>query len=354
MTLYDVNFVPNREKNPDAVGRTDPAWRGLTREAATELAFQLNTHMDDPESGVFKMTGAATWARPGLSWWGGQNEERFSEGPYPTKESALLASLSNDWRRVCLAEAKMGELRIPKMGEFIIEHIEDSNEDLGDPDGDGLFTKIGTAQYDALDAALINTVQTWMAEHKVESQVWGFSECHTTCLEIDLLTYLADAIPFSFNTFGPGARTNGVIDHITKELVEVQADDKEWVDVAILALDGAWRSQMKDDRPDDPPDATWFAGWLNTKAEYWLTQDTSNFGWIWDQLRQSPRDVGLWVALHISAMRQSVHLHESFSEDKAPSYGELFAKLTINKLRVWPDWRTADQGRAIEHDRTGE
>lgn len=46
-------------------------------------------------------------------------------------------------------------------------------------------------------------------------------------------------------TFGPGRRTEGVVDHIRKELIEVlEAPDdlKEWVDVIILAFDGAWRT----------------------------------------------------------------------------------------------------------------
>ena len=50
---------------------------------------------------------------------------------------------------------------------------------------------------------------------------------------------------FSKATFGPGRRTEGVIDHIRKELIEVEYDPlalEEWIDVAILALDGAWRA----------------------------------------------------------------------------------------------------------------
>ncbi|PHM21790.1 MAG: hypothetical protein CK604_00705 [Curvibacter sp. PD_MW3] len=50
---------------------------------------------------------------------------------------------------------------------------------------------------------------------------------------------------FSERTFGPGMRTQGVVDHIRKELIEVLAkpgDLSEWIDVAILALDGAWRT----------------------------------------------------------------------------------------------------------------
>lgn len=49
---------------------------------------------------------------------------------------------------------------------------------------------------------------------------------------------------WSLNTFGPDPRTLGLADHITKELVEVRAnpyDLMEWVDIAILSIDGFWR-----------------------------------------------------------------------------------------------------------------
>lgn len=50
---------------------------------------------------------------------------------------------------------------------------------------------------------------------------------------------------FSARTFGPGARTAGVLAHIRKELVEIEAnpgDVMEWVDIILLAIDGAWRA----------------------------------------------------------------------------------------------------------------
>ncbi|MCC5809910.1 MAG: DUF550 domain-containing protein [Ectothiorhodospiraceae bacterium] len=50
---------------------------------------------------------------------------------------------------------------------------------------------------------------------------------------------------WSRRTFGPGPRLLGIIDHIKKELVEIAADPldvEEWIDVVILALDGAWRT----------------------------------------------------------------------------------------------------------------
>ncbi|MCU1592444.1 MAG: hypothetical protein JWP11_3700 [Frankiales bacterium] len=57
--------------------------------------------------------------------------------------------------------------------------------------------------------------------------------------------HLAHQREWSERTFGPGPRTKGVLDHIRKELAEIEADPSdvtEWVDVVILALDGAWRA----------------------------------------------------------------------------------------------------------------
>src|ERR1041385_2954295 len=101
----------------------------------------------------------------------------------------------------------------------------------------------------------------------------------------DLVAHLIRQRDFSKRTFGPGTRSQGVVDHIRKELKEVEADPldlKEWVDVILLALDGAWR-----------------AG------------------------------------------------HEPAEITEA-----IEAKQTKNEGRTWPDWRTADPGRAIEHVRT--
>lgn len=96
--------------------------------------------------------------------------------------------------------------------------------------------------------------------------------------------HLQRQIEWSRETFGPGDRTQGVLDHIRKELKEIEEDPEsdEWVDVIILALDGAWRS-----------------------------------GW------------------------QPQHIIDA-----------LIAKQRKNEQRVWPDWRTADPNKAIEHDRS--
>ena len=61
----------------------------------------------------------------------------------------------------------------------------------------------------------------------------------------DLVAHLKAQAEWSNDTFGPGSRTAAVIDHIRKELEEVEAvpaDLSEWIDVATLALDGALRA----------------------------------------------------------------------------------------------------------------
>jgi Protein of unknown function (DUF550) len=103
----------------------------------------------------------------------------------------------------------------------------------------------------------------------------------------DFHAHLARQAAFSLKTFGPGTRTAGVCDHIRKELIEVEADPTdlaEWVDVIILALDGAWRCGAK------------------------------------------PVEI----------------------------INGIVAKQIKNEGRAWPDWRTADPTKAIEHDRSGE
>ena len=61
----------------------------------------------------------------------------------------------------------------------------------------------------------------------------------------DLVAHLKRQRAFSRSTYGPGPRAEGVIDHIRKELIEVENDPGdvfEWIDVVLLALDGAWRA----------------------------------------------------------------------------------------------------------------
>lgn len=97
----------------------------------------------------------------------------------------------------------------------------------------------------------------------------------------DLVAHIYRQRAFSERTFG-SLSTAGVLDHIRKELHEIEAkpdDVLEWVDVILLALDGAWRA-----------------------------------GFSPEQIVQA-----------------------------------ISAKQARNESRKWPDWRTADLDKAIEH-----
>ena len=105
--------------------------------------------------------------------------------------------------------------------------------------------------------------------------------------KFDFWSHLHRQRQWSEKTFGPGSRSQGVVDHIRKELTEIEADPTdlgEWVDLIILSFDGAQR-----------------------------------------------------LGGPVQDIIDAVH-----------------AKLARNEKRTWPDWRTAEPGKAIEHDRSGE
>lgn len=61
----------------------------------------------------------------------------------------------------------------------------------------------------------------------------------------DLEKFIAAQRRWSKRTFGDGPRLLGIVKHIRSELREVLKNPKdvgEWIDIAFLALDGAWRS----------------------------------------------------------------------------------------------------------------
>lgn len=60
--------------------------------------------------------------------------------------------------------------------------------------------------------------------------------------------YARELASWAEQTFGPGPRTEQVVDHMKKEIVEVLAkprDPTEWADVIMLAIDGALRMGIK-------------------------------------------------------------------------------------------------------------
>ena len=62
---------------------------------------------------------------------------------------------------------------------------------------------------------------------------------------MNLVKHLHRQREWSERTFGPGTRLKGILDHINRELEEIEAvpdDLEEWIDLVLLAFDGAWRA----------------------------------------------------------------------------------------------------------------
>lgn len=118
---------------------------------------------------------------------------------------------------------------------------------------------------------------------------------------MDLKQHLMRQMAFSKATFGPGTRTEGVLDHLSKEIEEVRESGgsaDEWVDLVILSLDG-------------------------------LTRQLSFCNRGTERIRTSEE---------IAEMACNM----------------VVGKQDRNENRTWPDWRTMSADKAIEHDRDAD
>lgn len=94
---------------------------------------------------------------------------------------------------------------------------------------------------------------------------------------MDLIDHIRRQREWSLRTFGPEPRPAGIIDHIRKELIEIEQspnDVMEWVDVVILAIDGAWRAGF---RPETIAGAIVAKQARNEQRKWpdWRTADTN-------------------------------------------------------------------------------
>lgn len=80
---------------------------------------------------------------------------------------------------------------------------------------------------------------------QMEKEAAAMPDSPASAAGFDLVAHLIRQREFSLRTFGPEQRTAGVINHIRKELVEIESnpsDPSEWLDVILLAFDGAMRA----------------------------------------------------------------------------------------------------------------
>ena len=102
----------------------------------------------------------------------------------------------------------------------------------------GIYTKLGD-----FDAA---TAEGYIAALEAQLQQARDERDEARRLaQFDLAAHIQRQREWSAKTYGPGPRPSGIIDHIRKKLVEIEqspADVSEWIDVIILAIDGATRA----------------------------------------------------------------------------------------------------------------
>lgn len=73
-------------------------------------------------------------------------------------------------------------------------------------------------------------------------------------MKFDITAHLHRQISSSKKNFGPDTsdkKLQGIVAHIRKELGEIEQDPRdliEWIDVVILAFDGAWRAGYTPDQ----------------------------------------------------------------------------------------------------------
>jgi len=99
------------------------------------------------------------------------------------------------------------------------------------------------------------TTEIAMLRQRVERRIRGAqSKCgkwirSNALPSLDLVSFFDEKSKWSIDTFGPGDRYAGVVEHIRRELKEIEenpSDLIEWVDVIFLAMDGAMRSAGAD------------------------------------------------------------------------------------------------------------
>lgn len=165
-------------------------------------------------------------------------------------------------------------------------------------------------------------------------------------LPIMSAAHLARQRAWSFKTFGPPRALAGVLDHIAKEIEEIAAnpaDLSEYIDVIILAADGAFCAGFT---PDEVIHA-------------WQADDTPALQMPGPNalriirafaIERGREDIRPWVALMRTAADYA--MAQGYTAEQIGA--AWIAKQDVNEARTWPDWRTADPSKAIEHMRTPE
>lgn len=156
----------------------------------------------------------------------------------------------------------------------------------------------------------------------------------------DLAQYITELKAWQLATFGTGERTQALIKHIRKELREIEqnpGDLMEWVDVMILAIEGAWRSGGKV--------AEWQANLVNVVYIPMSAGLTArSMKWTLGAFERGVYSGDVWYEM----FEYAVHGAMSQNFTLAQIQQALVEKLEINKARQWPE---PIDGEPVEHVR---
>jgi len=167
-----------------------------------------------------------------------------------------------------------------------------------------------------------------------------------------LARFFDERLAWSIRTFGPGDRHRGILAHIRLELDEIAAkpaDLEEWIDVVLIAMDGAGRSADADGRA--------FVAALEAKA-------AKNAARTWPDWRtQSPNEPTLHVrdpqledvaresavdAMRATVARQARDLAAVTAANVANADELVEARATIAKLRAALSEALDDEAHNLE------
>ena len=109
-------------------------------------------------------------------WWAGSDEERYTVGPCSSRAEAISDGITEfAGEPFYIIEAKHGRAHWRIIdGDYIAERFDNANEEMADPDGDGLSVEIPSAAWDELAERLNNVCEAWGRQKSIH--VWGFSE----------------------------------------------------------------------------------------------------------------------------------------------------------------------------------
>ncbi len=133
-------------------------------------------------------------------WWTGDNDERYSVGPYATRQEAIDEAIAQcvyqeldpeppehpNWRiAIYVCEADSPELLDMEVdADDVLERLEGHYE-WGDPDGDPIFTNVTRPMTDDLTRRLTEAFRAWVTEHNLALHYSAFQATrHKECIEL--------------------------------------------------------------------------------------------------------------------------------------------------------------------------